>query len=101
MPAPVAPTPVPEAAPLVAPVLPSPPAAEACKTLGDCAKEATQCLMSKLAAREDQSTDQRYYVEYAEGGIPQIKYYDVPSTQNHAEGADCGLELDLCLQRRC
>lgn len=103
------PTPLPAPAPAPLPAAPSvavppPPLSGACKSLGDCATEATQCLATKLVGREDQSTDQRFFVEYDQNGGARIVRYvsDIPSEQNNAEASDCGLELDACLrQQRC
>ena len=100
LPAP-APAPIP-AAPSVA--APPPSFSGACKSLQDCASEATQCLANKLVERSDQSTDQRFFIEYDQNGGARIVRYlsDIPSEQNDAEAAECGQELDACLrQQRC
>jgi hypothetical protein len=107
-----APTPIPAPLPLPAPApIPAAPSVAApppsfsgsCKSLSDCASEATQCLANKLVERTDQSTDQRYFIEYDQnGGVRIVRYVsDIPSEQNNAEAAECGLELDACLRERC
>lgn len=110
MPAPAPmPAPPPAPAPAPSPVAPAPVAAPppsldgTCKSLRDCTEEATQCLAAKLVERSDQSTDQRYFIEYGENGVPRIVRYvsDIPSEQNNAEASDCGLELEACLRQRC
>lgn len=95
-----APTPAPSIAP--APELaPTPPALPpACKSLSDCANDTTQCLVNKFATHSDQSSGRRYYVEY-QNGIPKIVTYEVPSDEDNADAAECGGELQICLEQRC
>ncbi len=100
-----APAPAPEPAPYAAPVAMSPPSppAGACKSLGECAREATQCLAAKLATREEPQNETRFFVQFDESGRPGIVRYasDIPSDEDNADANDCASDLQACLSESC